>query len=337
MIRAQDSRGLRECKICMVVDGGEKIGLGHLTQALSFATRLSSDSKLQFVTKSDPSIISKIERSGFSVTRVKDDNELLQYLKLNEFNGVIFDRIDVPEWLAQQVRAETRAKLIIFTNITAANNYAHIAVVADYGSGLQNIRYTKGGTQYFLGPKYWILRPEFYSFKKSPRRGEIARNMLLIFGGSDPSNFSSKVASHLLRLNRPIHIDIIVGSHFRNLNDIQRMLDAGEQKICLYQDVSNVAEMMFHADRVIASPGLSTFEALRIGSPVVVIPHDEIQKNAYKGILAMVEEENLDTLAEVLDLDQFSFPSDDAVKNMAIGEGVEVLKTEVLNVCGSRQ
>ena len=58
-------------------------------------------------------------------------------------------------------------RLIIFTNLTVANRYADIAVTADIGSNFANVRFVdeKTGTRYYYGPKYWILRPEFYSYK----------------------------------------------------------------------------------------------------------------------------------------------------------------------------
>jgi spore coat polysaccharide biosynthesis predicted glycosyltransferase SpsG len=48
-----------------------------------------------------------------------------------------------------------------------------------------------------------------------------------------------------------------------------------------YNNAETVAELMYSADLVIASPGLSTFEALCVGIPVIVMPHDDLQKEIY--------------------------------------------------------
>ena len=64
-----------------------------------------------------------------------------------------------------------------------------------------------------LGPKYALLRPEFREARRNLRKrdGHVKR-IMIFFGGSDPTNETTKVLEAIRMLNRPdIATDVMVG------------------------------------------------------------------------------------------------------------------------------
>lgn len=318
--------------ICFITDGGAHLGLGHVQQSIAFARELSSDADIQFLTKSDQTVCDKITDSGFPTSRLQNDEEIFARLQAIDPDVIIFDKLDVAEELASDIRHKLRARLVIFTNLTRANRHADIAVTADIGSRFENIRFTdeETCTEYLYGPKYWVMRREFDEYQKlgKPRTTNIDR-ILLIFGGSDPANLTSATLAQLLTLQNPPLIDVVLGAHFCHDADVQYVLERHRSKasrITVHRNIANVAELMHRADLVLASPGLSAFEALKVGTPIIIVPHDDLQRDTYEGFMRMLERDQLQELRGMLDRRDFTYPQDAQIVRMEIGEGIPDLK-----------
>ena len=166
-------------KICFITDGGGAYGLGHVQQSTTFAQELAKVAKINFITKSDSTIVSLINKCGFIVFQEKNDEQIYLSLATQDPDIIIFDKIDVSEQLVRSLRESLKAKIVIFTNLSEANKYADIAVLADIGSSFENqhVLDRETGTRCFYGPKYWVLRPEFHAPLKrmKARHGTIRR------------------------------------------------------------------------------------------------------------------------------------------------------------------
>lgn len=328
-------------KVCFITDGGMHLGLGHVQQSITLAREFASEADIFFLTKSDETVITKISENGFETTWHKNDADILSYLRVKNPDIVIFDKLDVAEELARDIKQTLCARLVIFTNLTGANKYADVAVTADIGSRFENVRFAdeKTGTLYFYGPKYWVLRPEFYEYQ---RRGKAQvgkpNRVLLMFGGSDPANLTSVTLDQLLLLKRPFKIEVVLGSHYGHDDDMLRVIQRHggmSANVTLYRNIPNVAELMYGADIVLASPGLSAFEALRVGTPVIVVPHDTLQRDTYQGFMRMLERDELWKLGGMLEDGDFTYPDDERIVRMEIGEGVQELKEAIMCLIGT--
>lgn len=323
-------------KVCFITDGGMHLGLGHVQQSITFARALLPNADICFLTKSDALIVARIAEAGFTVTGLENDSSILRKLQELRPDVVIFDKLDVDETLASDIKQNLSTRLVIFTNLSGANKFADIAVTADIGSAFENLRYIDKdtGTLNFYGPRYWVLRPEFDAYhQKGKVRAAATEQVLLIFGGSDPANLTSVALDQLLSLDRHLEIDAVLGSHFSHEADVLEMLQRHEKKcarVKLYRNIKNVAELMYRADLVIASPGLSAFEALRVGTPIVVVPHDSLQRDTYQGHMRMIERNELWKLGSMIEAGDFTYPNDQPISRMEIGQGVHELKEVIM-------
>ncbi|HYE12010.1 MAG TPA: hypothetical protein VEF53_17715 [Patescibacteria group bacterium] len=323
-------------KIAFVVDGGIKIGLGHVYQSITFANLLKNKAEIYFMTKSDDIVINKIKEAGFAAHKFSSDLEILDYIEQNEPNIVIFDKIDTSAELAKNIKKNNKIILAIFTNLTNANRYADVAVTADIGSHFNNIKHFNSDTNtlYFYGPKYWILRKEFHDCNQLNKpRPESVDNILISFGGSDPANLTTLVTNELLGFNHDIRINIILGASFTHFESLERVLkeDAEKSKnVIIHRDVNNVANLMFNSDLVIASPGLSAFEALFVRTPILLFPQDQIQKETYQGFMKVIDKAEIDCLRDCIARMDFTYPDEEDIINMKIGQGSEEIINAIL-------
>jgi UDP-2,4-diacetamido-2,4,6-trideoxy-beta-L-altropyranose hydrolase len=322
--------------IAFITDGGLEMGMGHVQQSITLAKELRDRAEICFLTKSDEIVVNQIEKAGFNTVRLRNDNAILNHLREIKPDMVIIDKLDVDEDFARKLKNDLRTKLAIFTNLTSANRYADIAVTADIGSNFRNVRFldTGTGTLHFHGVKYWILKEDFYVIKRTSQPSKTGE-VLLIFGGSDPSNLTSLVLNELLGLSQEFKIDVILGAYFKyhaELNQVLAEHETRKQNISLYQNVNNVAESMSRADLVITSPGLSAFEALRVGTPVIIIPQNSLQRDTYQGFIKVLNKEDITRLDYMIKTEDFVSPDDKFIKGLEIGEGKKEIVSELIKL-----
>lgn len=331
--------------ICFVTDGGRQMGMGHIQQSTTLAKELQVQGKatIFFITKSNELVLAAIRESGFKVTGLQDDMQIFQFLEELNPEIIIFDKIDVDEKLAKKIRIELAARLVIFTNLTDANKHAHIAVLqraedlhVDPINRFNNISYTNPSTNTlcFYGPKYWILRREFFEYKKRKKSTPVTIDrILLTFGGSDPTNLTCQVLKKLLEFDGTFYIDVVLGQQFCFQNEVATILNThGDKKdnISLFSNVKNMAELMYIADLAITAAGMTMFEALCVGTSVIVIPQDQLQRDTYQGVVRLLEIDELGNLERMIETADFTNSSDLNIIEMNIGLGLQELVDAIL-------
>jgi len=328
-------------KIAIITDGDNTIGVGHIYQSITLADELSkrlhNRTNIFFMTKSNQNVIVRISDSGYNVYRYPDDNSILNALKNEKPDLIIFDKINVGPVLARSIKETIDAKLIIFTNLTTANQYADVTVMAGMDSHFRNI-YDKDemtGKVHFWGPKYWLLRPEFYEYDKKKKDPLIwVEKIMLIFGGADSSNITSIVLNELLHMNSTFKIIVALGAAFTHHEELNAILTGNpctRSTIQIVKNLANVAEKMHKSDVVFASPGLSFFEALSVGTPVLCFHQNEFQHNAWMEDIATIDKSEVFKIPQLIENKTFIFPNDPFVTSMEIGKGKDEIIREILN------
>jgi len=322
-------------KIAFVTDGGSQMGMGHVQQSTTLARELMRRAEICFLTQSDNIVVSQILSCGFNTFKLDDDNGVTGLLQEMQPSIVIIDKPDVEEAFARRLKDSMNVKLVIFNNLTAANRYADIVVrlypVDLAGLWHENITFRdeKTNTLYFYGPKYLVLRKEFYELhNKGKSMSSRIERILLIFGGSDPLNLTSTVLDELLGLRDEYTIDVILGPHFGHLQAFNRVLAKHHDKngsVNVHTNAKNVAEFMYSADLVIVSPGLSTFEALCVGTPVIVMPQSSRQRETYQAYMRLLAKDDVGKLESIIARAEFVDPHDERIARLDIGQGISEL------------
>lgn len=320
-------------KIVIITDGNSEQGLGHIYQSRTLAKylleRKECHPEITFLTKSDEDVTALIENDGFLVERLQDDDDIFGYLRMMQPEIVIFDKIDVSPTLAQRIKSELHLKLVIFTNLTEANKFADISVMGTMGSHFKNCVLTRGETLEFWGPKYIILRPDFFTFQA--KRSKDVDSILLIFGGADPANLTFSVMKVLLESSRNYTIKVILGAANKRKDAIEALLKKTDGiNVEILENVSDTAGLMYCSDLVLVSPGISFFESLAVGTPVICFHQNEFQYNAWKEDVKTYDKKDVPGLINLIDDKKFIFPYTFFTESMEIGAGVNDIISEII-------
>ena len=323
-------------KIAFLTDGGLEMGMGHIQESITLAEELKDRGEICFLTTSDEIVVAQLQSSGFETHRLNSDNDVAKLLEEMRPNIVVIDKLHVEEAFARELKNNLRTKLVTFNNMTPANKFADIAVNAVVGSRFKNARlYDKEtGTLYLYGPKYWILRRDFYEFRQKGKiPGARIEKILIIFGGSDPSDLTSTVLDELLGLSNDFKIGVILGAHFAYFDRFNQVLATHSEKrrkVNVYRNIRNVGELMYEADLVMASPGLSVFESLCVGTPVIAMPQNLLQREVYEEFMPILAKDQVHKLGCMIAGSDFLDPRQDRIARLEIGQGRSELIGEIL-------
>jgi UDP-2,4-diacetamido-2,4,6-trideoxy-beta-L-altropyranose hydrolase len=122
-----------------------------------------------------------------------------------------------------------------------------------------------------LGPHYAMLRPEFAKARAnlSQRDGDLKR-IFVFFGGSDPTNETTKAIEGLLQLDRPnLIIDVVVGSANPHREQVCKLCESSPN-LTYHCQVDNMAELMAKADVSIGAGGSASWERCCLSLPAIV-------------------------------------------------------------------
>ena len=273
---------IKTINIAFLTEGSSKIGMGHVYRSITYAKEMMEilGVKAYFLTKSNENVVKTIENENFTVFKFKDDNEILDILEELNINLTIIDNLKFKESILSQIKNKLDIKVVMVDNLIPKNDEYADVVLSLVRSNFENIDcYNKTiNTRYYCGPKYLILRDEFDSFKNKQVLKPEIEDILLIFGGSDPSNHTSRV---LEKLDNNLRVNIVLGPEFKHFDDLDRVNKIRNKNVTIHKEPENIAELMYNADLVITSPGLSMFEAAYVGSPVLAISQNDLQNHYY--------------------------------------------------------
>lgn len=282
-------------KVIFAVEGGQEQGMGHVLYTTTLAKALPEEVETKFVTRSGKRTVQKIQDLGFQVDGVESWDEMIDVLRRTKPDTVVYDvpwiRLSDLRRIQNGLRAEAKLLVIANRNLNlppGAEQYCDILVDFDIGGETSS---ESTGWEYnpatetldLIGRRYLILREEFC--ERAEQKSETSKNsldrVLLMFGGSDPGNLTTRVLKGLLDVQRSFQIRVILGPMFVHCDELSAVLEAHPEErsnVIIYQDTDSVAALMDLVDLVVTSPGLSMFESLALHTPVVALAHSKHQE-----------------------------------------------------------
>jgi spore coat polysaccharide biosynthesis predicted glycosyltransferase SpsG len=312
-------------KIIFITDGNAELGMGHIYQSTALAKLLSRKAGILFLTQSNGAVIEKINDYGFCAINLDDEKKVKLLSKIKP-DVTIIDKLYLEEDFTKNIKEMVDTKLVIFANFSPANKYADVVVGAMVGGTLQKSKYFKDNTKYYNGIKYFIFREEFYKYHKLRKSiNSKVEKIVLLFGGADKANLTIPVLETLLKSD--YKIDVILSSMYQYKEQINNISD---KRVTLHYNTDEVAKLMYESDLCLVSPGLSAFEALCVGTPILAIPQLQYQWDACLGYIKMILKSDINKINDIIERREFSFPHDKVIKEMEIGQGKNELVTEIL-------
>lgn len=121
-----------------------------------------------------------------------------------------------------------------------------------------------------LGPKYLLLRRNFYETRQTLRpRDGIIRRVLIFFGGSDPTQETEKALEAWSSFKHDLEADVVVGGANPRGSRVAEMVS--ELKgVRLHVQTDNMAALIASADYGLGAGGVALWERCYLGLPSTV-------------------------------------------------------------------
>jgi len=290
-------------KIFIYTEGGHYLGLGNVYRMKSLAQGILnvSDCEITFITTSEDYVCDIIKESK-TYNCIKLDN--LQEVEIALINQdadiLIIDVLNISSEFVSNIKINSDAKIVLFGNNNDSNNFADLvvnAIISTVNFKNENI-VDQYETRYLKGPKYLTLKDDFVSNAYN-YSGQL-KNILLLFGGTDQANLSTKVLKELIddpKANN-IKFNLIIGAGFKFMDELKIYLQ--DERVKVFENVSNVNEIMLQNDFLITSAGTAFFEGLYLGLPAIALFQNKSQADVFGNFFNTYTYENINSTLELI-------------------------------------
>jgi UDP-2,4-diacetamido-2,4,6-trideoxy-beta-L-altropyranose hydrolase len=276
--------------ICFRADASSAIGSGHITRCLVLAERLAgSGHPIFFISRHLPAVLcSRLGKAGFTVLNLPPDT----------MNGVSFQERDAEQTLelAKQNLGGQEAILVVdhylldaFWEQRMRSRFRRILVIDDLadrphaGDFLLDVTWGREiekrynglippACKSFLGPRFALLREEFFQARTviGKHSGAI-KQVLVFFGGADHTQESEKI---LEAIKDPAFTEIEFNLVTGGLNPRSGAIFAQawpQPQVKVFREYSPMALLMAQCDLAIGAGGSSSWERCFLALPTIVI------------------------------------------------------------------
>ena len=285
---------LNRKKIVFRADGYRAIGMGHIYHCLTLAHNLIGHN-VMFVTKEGcESGIKKIEESYLPLTIIKNDNVFFEFLKDYQPDIIVNDCLDTSLEYMQKLKTLC-GRVVSIEDMGSGAAYADVVI-----NSLYKEREYIYNQHIYSGENYICLRDEFIISNPKQFSPQV-REVLVLFGGTDPSNLTARIYSMARRMHLKypeIHFTFLVGIGYDCKQ--HEIFSREDENITIIRDTSFVSDYMKKADLAFTSQGRTVYEFAVMGVPAIV--------------LAQNEREQLHTFAQM----------ENGFMNLGLGSAVEI-------------
>lgn len=234
--------------------------------------------------ESTPALEKRLGSEGFGMVSLQvspgsreDAQETVAAAGAHGSSWVIVDGYHFDAEFQRYIR-EAEQRLMVLDDYGHAERY-YADLVLNQNFGAQPGLYAKreAHSRLLLGPRYCLLRKEFWKWRQWERSIPIrAGKILITLGGSDPDNVTGKVLE-AVKSAELTEATVIVGGGNPHLDLIRASVSASDS-IRIVLDTPNMAELMAAADLAITAGGSTVWETAFMGLPAITIVLAENQQ-----------------------------------------------------------
>ena len=274
---------------CFRCDANAAIGYGHLNRCLSLASFIEQDKRIAFL-MAEPSkyVQNRIKQAGYSLIQIQEnkilDAEYIVHDLSLHTKILVFDMSYI---------ADQREQDLLKNYVNKLSKASSVTVIID-SLGLYNVVKTNDWHVDFVlfpyvddsinkdignvlaGSDYVIILKEYIEAKKKKVVSNGVRNILVTFGGSDPSCLTLVVIKALKKITEyDFNVRLIIGGGFD-----QDLTDSINEKCCAIDNIElihapeNLIEHMLWADIAVSATGLTKYELSFMQVPSILISID---------------------------------------------------------------
>jgi UDP-2,4-diacetamido-2,4,6-trideoxy-beta-L-altropyranose hydrolase len=279
-------------KIIFRVDGGNIIGLGHISRCCALADILRDKFDIFFYTRANSKpVLDDIKNYCNDVVILNDDisyeEEADSWINvIKEVEIVVLDGYNFNTYYQQKIKAKG-CKLVCIDDIHAYHFVAD--VVINHAPGIDEKDYSvEPYTQLFLGTDYVLLKKIF--LEEALTTGKLLDTkqsaILICLGGADPDNVTKEVFEKTKVLFPLRPINVVVGAAYLHLNELKQAI-AAHQQATLHASIKSaeMLELMQQSNIAITSASTIALEYICIKGNLFLKCIADNQKEIYSSLI----------------------------------------------------
>lgn len=266
---------LNKKNIAFVVNGNNKIGMGHISRVLELADEFYVKPDIYF--DKNQTDYSMFGNTTHTLIGVNGMSEVIREISRKPYDLIINDILDTSIDYMRQLKARTSANIVNFEDCGDGCRYADLVINALYGKS--NMSNVKCGHDYYIVPKAFLM------YKPIDIKEHVNR-IFISFGGADPQNYTDRILKIISKTKYLVYEFVVVlGKAKNNISELMKY--NGMSNIKVYYDVDNMAELMSECDVAITSRGRTGYELGTLGIPTIAMAQNKREELHY-----FVSEEN---------------------------------------------
>lgn len=269
-------------KVIILTEGGKNIGYGHLSRCIALYDEIQNRSiEVELIIYGDVGNIGLLKGKVFR----NEDWINIEYLEKNLLSEdyVIVDsyKADIEHYK----KIALKSKRALYIDDNGRIEYPR-GIIVNPAIDSSYIDYSYMPEERVLkSSKYVILRPAF-RYIENKKLQENVRRIVVIMGGTDIRNITTKIVNNICEVNQNIIFDVVVDAfQFEKLSSINKI-----KNVNYHKDLSEIEmkQIMLNADMAISGAGQTIYELIATHTPFIAIQVAENQQN------------NIDSLKEQL-------------------------------------
>lgn len=267
-------------------DGNAQIGLGHVYRCLALAQIIKDHYLISFFSKTLPeSLFTKIRSLGFSANLIDDETDFLDCLRGSEL--IILDNYQLDSFYQVTIKNKG-CKLICIDDLHDKEFYADLII--NPAIGIDSSHYKcQPYTKFALGIEYALLRPPFLKAATNVRQIEKVETVFICFGGSDPMNLTIRTLKLVLNSKKIRRVFVVVGAAFKNLNEIDSLIDNPVVECFQNIDDDQMVSLMTTSDLAIVPASGILIEILACGVIPITCFYAKNQSDFHESITSFCD------------------------------------------------
>jgi len=230
-----------------------------------------------FLTSHQPQSLQRVKQAGMKAEALRGasswgEEDLVQTLEQadrHECSAVVVDSDHVEYDYLEKLRKSG----FFVCAIKDSAPYAfpcHMVVNGNADAQILGYQSATQDTVFLLGPKYAILRPEFWQPPSRAFSDRVDR-VLVTMGGADPFYLTAGILELLDALPGTFSVSAVIGPFFEHVEDIERAAQGSRREVTLHRSPDSVYHLMLEADLAVSAGGQTLYELACAGCPTVAL------------------------------------------------------------------
>jgi len=264
-------------------DGNSKIGLGHLIRSSALAEMLKDQYDCVLATRCKLKPLLKELESVFKevilLPEIDYRAEAETFNKISaKSNLILLDGYKFDDTYQQEL-FQKGFDLFSIDDIHAFPFYSK--AIINHSGGINPHHYCSlPSTQYYLGPRYALLREPFLQTAKTRRNLITDNNCFICFGGADPGNQTMHALQNNAVADQFAHFHVIIGNAYQYKQELEEFT-SHHKNISVHYAVSpsEMVDIMRQCSYAICSPSTIVYEYVSVGGIVFLEQIADNQKD----------------------------------------------------------